>query len=316
MTKVLANDGIAEEGKKILEDAGFEVVTDKIDQDKLAEGLKDFSGIIVRSATKVTKDIIDANTHLKVIGRAGVGVDNIDVEHAESKGIKVVNTPAAASLSVAELAFAHLAGGVRFLQQSNREMPEKGKDGFKDLKKAYSKGIELRGKTLGLIGIGRIGQETAKIALGAGMNVVISDPMFEEVTLEMDHLQVDPKPSYKVKTISNDELFEQADFISLHVPSLKEPLIDKLAFSKMKDGVGIINCSRGGVIDEQALLDALDAGKVGFAGLDVFENEPKPNEKLLNHPKISVTPHIGASSVEAQKRVGVEIAEKVAEGLK
>lgn len=316
MTKVLANDGIAEEGKRILEDAGYEVVTDKIEQDKLAEGLKDFSGIIVRSATKVTEDIIDANPHLKVIGRAGVGVDNIAVKHAESKGIKVVNTPAAASLSVAELAFAHMAGGVRFLQQSNREMAKEGKDKFKDLKKAYSKGIELRGKTLGLIGIGRIGQETAKIALGAGMNVVISDPMYDEITLEMDHLQVDPKPSFKVKTISNDELFKQADFISLHVPAMDKPLINKDAFGKMKDGVGIINCARGGVIDEEALLEALDSGKVGFAGLDVFENEPTPNEKLLNHPKISVTPHIGASSVEAQKRVGVEIAEKVAEGLK
>ena len=316
MTKVLANDGIAPEGKKILEDAGFEVSTDKIEQDQLKDKLGDYSAILVRSATKITKDIIDANTHLKVIGRAGVGVDNIEVKHAEDNGIKVVNTPAAASLSVAELAFAHLAGCVRFLHNANREMPEKGHSDFKTLKKQYSKGVELRGKTLGLIGIGRIGQEMAKIALGAGMNVVISDPMYDEVTLELDHIPVDPTPSVKMETVSNEELFKKADFVSLHVPSLDKPIIDKGAIDKMKDGVGIINCARGGVVDENALLEALDSGKVGFAGLDVFENEPNPNDKLLKHDKVSLTPHIGASSLEGQKRVALEIAEKTVEQLK
>ncbi len=316
MPKVLANDGIADNGKKIMEDAGFQVDTEKIEQDQLKDNLKDYDAILVRSATKITEDIIDANTHLKMIGRAGVGVDNIAVEHAESKGIKVVNTPAAASLSVAELAFGHLAGGVRFLHQSNRTMHERGSSDFKDLKKAYSKGIELRGKTLGLVGIGRIGQETAKIALGAGMHVLISDPMYDEVNLDLDHIQANPTPSVKVKSISNEELFRQADFISLHVPSLDKPIIDSKAFDQMKDGVGIVNCARGGVIDEEALLQALDSGKVGFAGLDVFENEPTPNEKLLKHDKVSLTPHIGASSVEGQKRVAIEMAEKTVENLK
>ena len=316
MTKILANDGIADNGKKILEDAGFEVHTEKIPQDQLKDELKNYSAIIVRSGSKITTDIIDANPHLKLIGRAGVGVDNIAVEHAETHGIKVINTPAAASLSVAELTIAHLAGAVRFLHQSNKEMPEAGHESFKTLKKQYADGIELRGKTLGLIGIGRIGQETAKIALGAGMHVMISDPMYKEVTLELDQIQADPKPSVRINTVSNQEIFSNADFISLHVPAMDKPLIDESAFQQMKAGVGILNCSRGGVIDEHALIDNLNTGHVGFAGLDVFENEPHPNDQLLKHPRVSATPHIGASSVEGQARVAVEIAEKTVEHLK
>jgi len=196
MVKILANDGIAPEGKKMLEDAGFQVDTDKIEQDQLKDNLGDYSAIIVRSASRVTKDIIDNNPQLKVIGRAGVGLDNIDVEHAENQGRKVINTPAASSLSVAELAFGHLAGLVRFINQSNREMPEKGKDDFKSLKKNYAKGIELRHKTIGIIGAGRIGQEMAKIALGAGMHVKIADPMIDEVKLELDHIKAEPTRPY------------------------------------------------------------------------------------------------------------------------
>lgn len=315
MTKILANDGIADNGKKILEDAGFEVHTDKIDQDQLKDKLKDYTAIIVRSGTKINKDIIDANTHLKLIGRAGVGVDNIDVKQAEYHGIKVINTPAAASLSVAELTIGHLAGAVRFLHQSNKEMPENGHNAFKTLKKQYSNGIELRDKTLGLIGIGRIGQETAKIALGAGMHVMISDPMYKTVELELDQIKAEPKPKIRFDTVSNEEIFRNADFISLHVPAMDKPLIDEAAFQQMKPGVGILNCSRGGVIDENALLDNLNTGHVGFAGLDVFENEPTPNDQLLKHSRVSATPHIGASSVEGQARVAVEIAEKTVEHL-
>ncbi len=316
MTKILANDGIADNGKKILEEAGFEVHTEKIPQEQLVDELRNYSAIIVRSGSKITKDIIDANTHLKLIGRAGVGVDNIAVEHAETHGIKVINTPAAASLSVAELTIAHLAGAVRFLHQSNKEMPETGHESFKTLKKQYADGIELRGKTLGLIGIGRIGQEAAKIALGAGMHVMISDPMYKEVSLELDQIQAEPKPSVRISTVSNQEVFSNADFISLHVPAMDKPLIDESAFQQMKAGVGILNCSRGGVIDEEALVDNLNTGHVGFAGLDVFENEPNPNDQLLKHPRVSATPHIGASSVEGQARVAVEIAEKTVEHLK
>lgn len=316
MTKILANDGIADNGKQILEEAGLEVHTEKIPQDQLKAGLRDYDAIIVRSATKITKEIIDANTHLKLIGRAGVGVDNIEVAHAETHGITVVNTPAAASLSVAELTFAHLAGGVRFLHQANKEMPATGHDSFKTLKKQYADGTELRGKTLGLIGIGRIGQETAKIALGAGMHIMISDPMYQEVTLELDQIQADNKPVVRISSVSNEEVFRNADFISLHVPAMDKPLIDEGAMQQMKPGVGILNCSRGGVIDENALLDNLNTGHVGFAGLDVFENEPTPNDQLLKHPRVSATPHIGASSVEGQARVAVEIAEKTIAQLK
>ncbi len=315
MTKILANDGIADNGKQILENAGIEVHTTNIPQDQLKDELKAYDAIIVRSATKITKDIIDANTHLSMIGRAGVGVDNIEVKHAENQGIRVINTPAAASLSVAELTFAHMAGGVRFLHQANKEMPETGHDSFKTLKKQYADGTELRGKTLGLIGIGRIGQETAKIAMGAGMHVLISDPMYNEITLELDQIPVEPKPQARFETVSNEAIFQQADFISLHVPAMDKPLIDEGTFQQMKAGVGLINCSRGGIIDENALLDNLNTGHVGFAGLDVFENEPKPNDQLLKHPRVSATPHIGASSVEGQARVAVEMAEKTIEQL-
>lgn len=316
MVKILANDGIAPEGKQMLEDAGFQVDTEKIEQDQLKDNLGDYSAIIVRSASKVTKDIIDANPQLKVIGRAGVGLDNIDVEHAQNQGRKVINTPAASSLSVAELAFGHLAGLVRFINQANREMPEKGKDDFKSLKKNYAKGIELRDKTIGIIGAGRIGQEMAKIALGAGMHVKIADPMIDEVNLELDHIKAEPTPSIKLKSVSNEELLKASDFVSLHVPATGKAIIGEQEINMMKDGAILINCARGGVVDEDALLKALDSGKISCAGLDVFDNEPTPNEQLLTHDQVSLTPHIGASSNEAQKRVGIEMAEKMLESLK
>lgn len=316
MVKVLANDGISLEGENILKDAGFTVKTEKIPQEQLVESLNAYDAVIVRSATKITSEIIEASPNLKLIGRAGVGLDNIDVKFAESKGIKVVNTPAASSLSVAELVIAHLLSVTRFLFLANREMPEKGATDFKGLKKSYSKAIEVRGKTMGIFGLGKIGQETAKLALGLGMNVIACDPAIEEVEIKLDQIPTKPSPVFSLNTISKDELLAQADFISLHVPALEKPLIDGHDFNKMKEGVIIINCARGGTLDEEALIEALDNGKVAFAALDVFKFEPNPDVRLMKHPHISLSPHVGGSTVEAQQRVGIEIAEKTVQFFK
>jgi D-3-phosphoglycerate dehydrogenase len=307
MIKILANDGIDPIGKKLLEEAGFTVDTQTIPQDELSSALLNYDAITVRSATKVRKELIDACPNIKLIGRGGVGMDNIDVEYARSKGLAVVNTPAASSLSVAELVFSHLFSGVRFLHDSNRKMPVEGATKFNDLKKAYAKGIELRGKTMGIIGFGRIGRETATIALGLGMNVLAYDlyPFNGNITL---NLQGGVKVDIPVQTVSLDEVISKSDFISLHTPFADKPILGANEFAAMKQGIGIVNCSRGGTIDENALLSALDSGKVSFAGLDVFENEPTPIAAILSHPKISLTPHIGASTNEAQERVGAELA--------
>lgn len=313
--KILANDGIDATGKKLLEDAGFEVDTNHIPQDELAEKLPAYDAITVRSATKVRKELIDACPNLKAIGRGGVGMDNIDVEYARSKGIAVINTPAASSLSVAELVFAHLLNGVRFLYDGNRKMPVDGSTNFAGLKKAYAKGMELKGKTLGVVGFGRIGRETAKVALGLGMDVIYTDlydgPTSLSLTFSGD-IQVD----LPVKQVSFEELLKQSDFISLHVPFLDKPAIGKEEFALLKDGVGLVNASRGGVIDELELLKALDSGKVSFAGLDVFDNEPIPRQEVLHHPRVSLTPHIGAATNEAQQRIGIELATLLIDTLK
>jgi len=310
---ILANDGIHPEGKKVLEAAGFQVQTDKVSQADLASFIKDNSvvGVLVRSATQITELELAASSSLKVIGRAGVGLDNIDLKASETNGITVVNTPAASSQSVAELVLAHLFTVSRFLQLSNREMPVSGTTDFAKLKKSYAKGSELQGKTLGIVGIGRIGQALAKMALGLGMKVIAHDPFIPEVGLTFDvHIYGEVKVS--LSTISLDELLSQSDVISFHVPKPKHgSMITTCEFTKMKEGVVLINASRGGVINEDDLLAALDSGKVGAAGLDVFENEPTPKDELLNHPRISVTPHIGASTNEAQTRIGIELAEKV-----
>ncbi|MES2274707.1 MAG: D-2-hydroxyacid dehydrogenase [Bacteroidota bacterium] len=308
MIKILANDGIDPIGKKLLEEAGFIVDTDNIPQDELPARLNEYDVITVRSATKVRKALIDATPNLKVIGRGGVGVDNIDVEYAKEKGIPTYNTPASSSLSVAELVFAHLFTGIRFLQDSNRKMPVEGTTKFNDLKKAYAKGIELRGKTIGILGFGRIGREVAKIAIGLGMDVLAYDlfPFNPEVEIVLG--SGGTKVNVAVKTATQDEIIAQADFITLHTPFIEKPILGTAEFEKVKKGVAIVNCSRGGLIDEAALIAALDSGKVSFAGLDVYDNEPTPNEALLKHPKISLTPHIGAATNEAQERIGTELA--------
>jgi len=310
---ILANDGIHPVGKQLLEKAGFTVQTDKVAQEYLADFIlkNHVVGVLVRSATQITEKELSAWNGLKVIGRAGVGLDNIDLKAAEEKGISVVNTPAASSQSVAELVLAHLFAISRFLQLSNREMPVSGVSDFGKLKKNYSKGFELQGKTLGIVGIGRIGQALAKMALGLGMKVVAHDPFIPEVGLSFE-IPVFGEVKVFIKTISLEELLSESEVISFHVPKPKEgAMIGATEFQKMQDGVMLINASRGGVIDETALLSALKSGKVAAAGLDVFENEPTPKSELLNHPNISVTPHIGASTNEAQTRIAIELAEKV-----
>lgn len=312
---ILANDGIDAVGKGLLEKAGYTVVTEKVPQENLANAIneKGYVALTVRSATKVRKDVIDACPNLKVIGRGGVGMDNIDVDYAKSKGIQVINTPAASSNSVAELVFAHIFNAVRFLYDSNRQMPTNGATKFEELKKSYSKGAEVRNKTIGIIGFGRIGQYTAKIALGCGMKVLAYDPFVKEATLKLDIYGTNGV-DVKINTVSLDELISNSDIISFHVPGGK--MITEKEIAKMKNGVILINASRGGVIDENDLINGLNSGKIAHAGLDVFENEPTPSEQILKHSKISLTPHIGAATNEAQERIGIELAEKLIEALK
>ena len=312
MINILANDGISKSGIDALKKSGFNIITTNVAQEQLENYInkENISVILVRSATTVRKDLIDKCPSLKIIGRGGVGMDNIDVDYARSKNIHVINTPAASSASVAELVFAHLYSGVRFLHESNRAMPLEGDSNFKKLKKAYAKGIELRGKTIGIIGFGRIGRETAKIALGVGMNVIAYDKYLESAVLKLDFMD-NKSIDFNIKISKFDDLLKNSDFISLHVPAQKNYVIGKNEFDKMKDGVGIINAARGGVINEVELVSAIENGKVSFAGLDTFENEPKPEIQLLMNSKLSLTPHIGAATNEAQDRIGLELAEQI-----
>ena len=310
--KILANDGISQSGIDALTEAGYEVITTNVAQEQLVSFINENKIVVllVRSATTARKELINTCPGLKIIGRGGVGMDNIDVEYAREKGLSVINTPAASSSSVAELVFAHLYGGVRFVYDSNRNMPLEGESNFKSLKKAYAKGIELRGKTLGIIGFGRIGQEVAKIALGVGMEVKASDKFINDVEVPVTLFNGD-SINVNVETIHSSEVLKSSDFISLHVPAQKDYVIGKKEFAIMKDGAAIINAARGGIIDEVALVNALDNGKIAFACLDTYENEPKPAIKLLMHPRISLSPHIGAATLEAQDRIGLELATQI-----
>lgn len=310
--KILANDGIAQTGIDALEQAGFEVLTTKVAQEQLIHFINEnnIAALLVRSATKVRKDLIDACPDLKFIGRGGVGMDNIDVEYAKEKGLHVVNTPAASSHSVAELVFGHLLGLSRFLHNANRDMPLEGDSKFKTLKKSYAKGVELKGKTLGIIGFGRIGQATAKVGIGLGMNIMAFDPFVEEARLKLEFFD-GQELDFNIKTISKEEVLKRADFITLHVPAQKDYVISKAEFDVMKAGVILANAARGGVVDEVALISAIESGKVAGAALDVFEKEPTPEIQLLMNPALSLSPHIGAATNEAQDRISVELAEQI-----
>lgn len=315
--KILANDGIAQSGIDKLQSEGFEVITTKVAQEQLENYINTnaINALLVRSATEARKSLIDSCPTLKLIGRGGVGMDNIDVDYAKSKGLHVINTPAASSESVAELVFAHLFGGVRFLYDSNRNMPLDGDSKFKQLKKSYAGGIELRGKTIGIIGFGRIGQAVAKMALGLGMKVVFNDQMVSNAIINVPFYD-GQSVKFELESIDMESVLKESDFISVHVPAQKSYVLGKKEFEMMKTGVAIINASRGGVLDEVALIDALESDKIAFAGLDVFESEPKPEIRILMHPKISLTPHIGAATKEAQSRIGLELAEQIIKLLK
>lgn len=311
---VLANDGISPSGEEKLKDYGYEVVTNHIPQEELIQYINEnnVAAILVRSATTVRKDIIDSCPSLKFIGRGGVGMDNIDVDYARNKGLTVNNTPAASSQSVAELVLAQMLSISRFTHLANQEMPVNGDSEFKTLKKKYAKGIELRGKTLGIVGFGRIGQSLAKYALGCGMKVIANDrhPISNTIEVEFYNNQ---KINIEIENKSIEEIYSQSDYISLHIPKQDNgtAVIGDAEIAKMKDGVRVINAARGGVIDEDAILKAVNSNKISFCALDVFENEPNPRRELLINTKITTTPHIGAATLEAQERIGIELAEKV-----
>ena len=313
MIKVLANDGISQAGIDALTEKGFDVVTEKVNQEDLITTInsENYEVLLVRSSTTVRKGMIDACPNLRVIGRGGVGMDNIDVEYAREKGLNVINTPAASSSSVAELVFAHLFSMVRFLFDSNRQMPLSGDSNFKELKKSYTGGKELTGKTLGIIGFGRIGQEVSKRAIGLGMNVMAHDKFVEEANITLEFFNGDKK-SFTIETESMKEVLKNSDFITLHVPKIGDKsIIGAKEIGMMKTGAGIINTSRGGVVDETALMFALDKQKLAYAGLDVFDNEPNPSIHICMHNAISLTPHIAAATLEAQDRIGTELADQI-----
>jgi len=312
MMKILANDGISQSGIDALEKGGFEVLTTKVAQNQLENYINEHTidGILVRSATQVRQELVDACPSIKLIGVLGVGMDNIDAEYAEDQGLYVINAPEASASSVAELVFAHLFGLARFLHASNREMPLEGDSRFKELKKAYSQGIELKGKTIGIVGFGRIGQAVAKIGLGLGMNVIATDDIITNAPISVDFFN-GQKVTINIDTIPKDELLKEADFITLHVSAQEDYVISKKEIEKMKDGVGIINTARGGILHEVDLVMAIESGKVQFAGLDVFETEPKPAVQLLMNPEISLTPNIGAGTKETQDRIGTELAKQI-----
>ena len=310
--KILANDGISSVGKEQLESAGFTVITDKVEQENLASAVNEqgIEMILVRSATTVRKEVIDQCPNLKLIGRGGVGMDNIDVAYAREKGITVINTPASSSQSVAELVMGHLFSLSRFLHDSFKNM-ETGD--FSTLKKNYAKGVELRGKTLGIIGFGRIGQSLASYALGAGMDVIAIDQYSTPVNISVplglnNKIDIEITPTTDLKSVLGN-----LDYISIHVPKQADgsSVIRSSEFALMKKGVRIVNAARGGVIDEIDLIEALNNGTVAGIALDVYENEPNPKKELLSHPKIACTPHIGAATNEAQDRIGEELAQLI-----
>ena len=315
--KILANDGISKNGVEELEAAGFEVSTVTVAQEQLENYInnEEIVALLVRSATNVRKDLIDACPSLKIIGRGGVGMDNIDVEYARGKGLHVINTPAASSDSVAELVFAHLFSGVRYLYDANRNMPLDGDSKFKSLKKAYAKGTELRGKTLGVIGFGRIGQATAKIGLGLGMKVIAHDPFMDKASVTVPFFD-GQSLTFDIEIQTKEAVLKQADFLSLHVPAQKDFVIGTAELELMKDGAGLVNAARGGVVDEVAMVEALKSGKLSFAGVDTFENEPTPAVQVLMTPNVSLTPHIGAATTQAQERIGSELASQIISILK
>ena len=311
--KVLANDGISKAGENALKEAGIEILDNRVAQDHVINFINDnnVDVLLVRSVTKVRQELIDACPGLKIIGRGGIGMDNIDVEYARSKGIKVINTPTASSKSVAELVFGHFISLARFLHESNRLMPLEGDTHFSAMKKSFSNAYELSGKTLGVIGFGSIGQEVVKIGIALGMKIQVltRSPKTEVLTLDFFDGQT---VNFEITSTNDmDAFLKDADFISINTPKTNEYIIDTPQFEKMKDGVYIINTARGGVINEVTLIDFIESGKVAGAALDVFENEPSPELPLLMNPALSLSPHVGGNTVDAQEKIGIELAEQI-----
>ena len=309
---ILINDGISEIGKKELIAAKFNVIDEHIEQDKLIDFINtnNVSAVLVRSATKIKKDVIDNCPSIKLIGRGGVGMDNIDVQYAKSQNIHVINTPSASSSSVAELVFAHLFSMVRYVYHSNRTMQLEGDMNFKKLKKQYSKGIELKGKKIGIIGFGKIGQEVAKIGLGIGMEVKFYDPQINNQKISIDFYNKKTL-DFELEKTEFTQLLQESDIITVHVPQQDKSLINLKELQKMKKGAFIINTARGGVINEADLMAQLNERHITCAALDVYENEPNPKLEILMNEYVSLSPHIGASTLEAQDRIGIELAEQI-----
>jgi len=310
--KVLANDGISESGKKALIDAGIEVMSVRVSSQHLAKFINEnnIDVLLVRSATKVTKELMESCSNLKIIGRGGIGLDNIDVKYAKEKGLQVINTPDSPVRSVAELVFAHFFSLARNLHKSNRQMPLEGDTKFSELKKSFSNAYELKNKTLGIIGMGKIGLEVAKIGISLEMTVLPYNrtPKIENVSLNFYDGQ---KVEFQLKSCNFDEVLEKSDFISINTSKTDSYIIDEQEFLKMKDGVFIANTSRGGVINETCLLDFLKSGKIAGVALDVFENEPYPEVDILMNPDTSLSPHIGGSTIDAQEKIWLELAQKL-----
>ncbi|MDO6744985.1 NAD(P)-dependent oxidoreductase [Tenacibaculum soleae] len=315
--KILANDGISESGKATLENAGFEVIITKVAQEQLESFINEdeINVIIIKNNTEIHAELIDNCPSLKLIANAGTNNDNIDVMYAQECGVQVVNIADASANAIAELVFAHLLGMARFLHQANREMPLEGDMSFNAMKKQFSNGTELRGKTLGIVGMDAAGQQVAKLALGVGMKVVAYDVNYDNsIIIPIDFFN-GQNIDIEIDMLSSDELFKEAHFISLHLSAQENHVISTKEFEQMKDGVGFINVAQAGLVDEIALVKAIESGKVKYAGLDTFENQPKPEIQLLMNPNLSLSPNIAAYTVEAQHKIGTELADKIINSL-
>jgi len=309
---ILANDGITLKGIEALEKAGFEVNSTKVAQNQLENFINanNIDAVLVNKNTQIRQELIEACPSLKLIGNSSVTMDNIDVDFAIDNGLHVINTTNASTIANAELVFAHLFGMARFLHSSNREMPLEGDSRFNELNKAYALGSELRGKTIGILGFDKVGQEVAKIAIGLGMQVMAFDDFIEEATITLDfynHQKID----FTIHTVAIADVLKESDFISLHLTNHDTHVITSAEFEKMKDGVGFINTAKGGILNEVDLIKAIESGKVQYAGLDVFETEPIPAVQLLMNPEISLSPNIASLTKEAQERAGLELANQI-----
>jgi len=306
---VLANDGISESGIQLLKNADITVLESRVSPEHLSRFINEnnVDVLLVRSATQVRQTLIDECPGLKIIGRGGIGMDNIDVEYAIDKGIYIINTPNASCKSVAELVFAHFFSLARFLHESNRLMPLEGETHFNALKKSFQNASELSGKTLGVIGMGNIGIEVIKIGISLGMKILAYNRTPKTKNIEINFYD-GQSLNFEIKSVTLDKVLENSDFISLNIGKTDKYIIDTNEFAMMKDGVFIVNTARGGVINEVSMIDAIEDGKLAGAALDVFEKEPSPEVEILMNPGMSLSPHVGGNTIDAQNRIGEELA--------